>query len=79
MNEDLHVSNFVSGLVMLAAIVITYNVYSTYKDEVIAAEYEDVQSSMEQTASVLTSLRMEKEAMQQTATTSEEITEETTN
>lgn len=80
MNEEAHVSGAVSAIVMLAAIVTTYNVYSYYKDDAVAVEYEEAQTSMDNTASALMSLRLEKEALTaataQISTTTEEATEE---
>ena len=58
MNDEIHINGGVSALVMLAAIASTLSVYSTYKDEQVAVQYEDSQASMEQTASALVSLRL---------------------
>ena len=70
MNDDLHVSGAVSVIVMFAAIASTFNVYSLYKDDQVATKYEEVQISLDNTASVLLSLKMEKAAMTAVATTS---------
>ena len=73
MNEDSHVGEIASALVMLAAIATTFTTYAAYKDEVLAGQYEADQTSLEQTANALMSLRLEEEAALATqATTTEE-------
>ena len=69
MNEDAHISGGVSAIVMLAAIASTWNVYSFYKDDQIATSYEEVQTSLDNTASALLSLKMEKAIMTPLAST----------
>ena len=69
MNEDSQISGAVSALVMLAAIASTYNVYSFYKDDQLATQYEEVQSSLDSTASAFLSLRMQKAATEPLSTT----------
>ena len=69
MNEELHINPTVSALVMLAAIVSTWSVYSTYKDDQVATEYENEQANMEQTANTLVSLRLAKEQAAATVST----------
>ncbi len=65
-NEELHINGAVSAIVMLAAIVSTYNVYSYYKDDQVAADYEGVQTSLDNTASALLSLKAQKVALTST-------------
>ena len=57
MNEELHINPSVSALVMLAAIIATYNIYSAYKDDQLASTYEDSQVAMDQTANAMLSLK----------------------
>jgi len=62
-NNDTPVGEVASAIVMLAAIATTFTTYASYKDEVLATQYEADQASLEQTASALMSLRLEEEAM----------------
>ena len=75
MNEDLHVGEIASALVMLAAIATTFTTYAAYKDEVLAGQYEADQTSLEQTANALMALRLEEAALATQATTTEVIEE----
>lgn len=75
-NGDSHVGEIASALVMLAAIATTFTTYASYKDEVLATQYEADQISLEQTANALMSLRLEEEALAQQATTTEDVEEE---
>ena len=76
MNEDSHVGEIASALVMLAAIATTFTTYAAYKDEVLAGQYESDQTSLEQTANALMALRLEEAALATEATTTEETKEE---
>lgn len=78
MNDEIHISGGVSAIVMLAAIASTFSVYSIYKDEQVAMQYEETQSSLEQTASALVSLRLAGNAVieEPTMTGEEEATAE---
>ena len=75
MNDETHINGAVSALVMLAAIAGTWTVYNDYKDEQLATEYGEIQSSMEQTASVLVSLRIAKEEAMANASSTVEVSE----
>lgn len=78
MNEEAHINPAVSALVMLAAVAGTWGVYANYQDNQVAMEYEEAQSSLEQTASALISLRLAtpaKELATSTATTTEKAPE----
>jgi hypothetical protein len=75
-NDDTHVGEVASALVMLAAIATTFTTYAAYKDEVLATQYENNQATLENTASALVSLRLaEQAALAAQATTTEEIEE----
>ncbi|HEY4516234.1 MAG TPA: hypothetical protein VJH67_03560 [Candidatus Paceibacterota bacterium] len=69
MNEDTHVGGFASALVMLAAIGSTFLTYGYYKDDELANQYEADQVSLENTASALVALRIQEEAMIESAST----------
>ena len=69
MNEDTHINGAVSALVMLAAIASTFNVYSFYSDDKVASNYEEEQVSLDQTASALLALKLEKANMVVATTT----------
>ena len=70
-NQDSHVGEIASALVMLAAIATTFTTYAAYKDEVLAGQYESDQTSLEQTANALMALRLEEAALATEATTTE--------
>lgn len=76
MNDETHINGAVSALVMLAAIAGTWGVYADYKDQQLAAEYEEIGASMENTASVLVSLRLAEQAAEANASSTVEATED---
>ena len=77
MNDELHINGAVSALVMLAAIAGTWSVYADYKDNQVAIQYEDTQSSLEQTASALAAFRIAHASAMVEATSTATTTEKT--
>ena len=75
MDNEAHINPAVSALVMLAAIAGTWGVYSNYQDNQVAMEYAEAQTSLEQTASALVSLRLSTPAVAEVATSTATTTE----
>lgn len=73
-NTDQNIGPVASGLVLLAAVLFTTNVYLTYSAEQEQVVYDEANAAYEQAASVMLGVRAMKAQVQ--ASTTEEVVEE---